>query len=81
MDRNRHDSQFIEDQLLTCVDCGSDFTFTGGEARFYLSKGLTIPPHRCPECRRRRKLTINREGPGHSFDDAMPQANKEIYKW
>lgn len=61
MDRTRYDSQFTEDRLISCVECGHDFTFTAGEARFYRSKGLTIPPRRCPECRRNRKATINRD--------------------
>jgi len=74
-------SQPIEDELLRCVECGRDFVFTVGKYRFYLSKGLTIPPRRCHECRANRKLTINREGPGRSFDDVMSRAKKEINRW
>ncbi|MBV8081618.1 MAG: zinc-ribbon domain containing protein, partial [Candidatus Eremiobacteraeota bacterium] len=27
------------DQLITCVDCGNQFTFTAGEQEFYEQKG------------------------------------------
>ncbi len=42
------------DQVITCRDCGTRFTFTSGEQDFYASRGLT-PPIRCAECRARRK--------------------------
>lgn len=54
----RHDTSF-RDSHLTCVDCGQGFMFTAGEARFYASKQLISPPLRCPDCRRRRRATIN----------------------
>jgi len=43
------------DRLLTCRDCGNDFTFTAGEQEFYASKGLTNSPSRCPGCRAARR--------------------------
>jgi hypothetical protein len=48
-----------KDINVTCLDCQSTFTFTAGEQLFYMSKGLIMPPRRCPDCRRRRRLTIN----------------------
>ena len=30
-----------QDRILTCRDCGQDFTFTAGEQEFYDSRGLT----------------------------------------
>lgn len=47
-------SQF-QDQTLTCVDCGKQFTWTAGEQEFYKAKGFDNPPSRCPECRAKRK--------------------------
>ncbi len=44
-----------QDRILTCRDCGQDFTFTAGEQEFYASKGLTNAPSRCPECRKARR--------------------------
>ncbi len=45
----------ISDKSLTCVECGSPFTFTAGEQEFFSSKGFTNEPTRCPECRRLRR--------------------------
>lgn len=44
-----------EDEMLTCVDCGRQFIFSGGEQRFYEQKGFQNKPNRCPECRQARK--------------------------
>ena len=50
--------EFIDRELI-CVDCGSLFNFSAGEAEFFWSKGLD-EPKRCAECRRYRKLTLAR---------------------
>jgi len=44
-----------QDRILTCRDCGQDFTFTAGEQEFCASRGLTITPGRCPSCRAARR--------------------------
>ncbi len=43
------------DKTLTCRDCGGAFTFTAGEQEFFVQKGFTNEPGRCPECRAARK--------------------------
>lgn len=43
------------DRILTCRDCGKEFTFTAGEQEFFASKGLTNTPSRCPSCRAARR--------------------------
>ena len=43
------------DRILSCRDCGQDFTFTAGEQEFYASRGLTNDPGRCPSCRAARR--------------------------
>ncbi|HET7678198.1 MAG TPA: zinc-ribbon domain containing protein [Candidatus Limnocylindrales bacterium] len=43
------------DQILKCVDCGQEFTFTAGEQEFYAQKGFSEPPKRCASCRAIRK--------------------------
>ena len=45
----------ISDKSLTCVECGTSFTFTVGEQEFFASKGFTNEPTRCPECRKARR--------------------------
>ncbi|HEU5378444.1 MAG TPA: zinc-ribbon domain containing protein [Ktedonobacteraceae bacterium] len=44
-----------QDRILTCRDCGQNFTFTVGEQVFYASRGLTNLPGRCPDCRAARR--------------------------
>jgi hypothetical protein len=50
----------FRDQILECVDCQRNFTFTRGEQQYFASKGLSTPK-RCPQCRLQRKLTLVRE--------------------
>lgn len=45
----------VQDQTLTCIDCGKQFTWTVGEQQFYKDKGFSNPPSRCPEDRAKRK--------------------------
>jgi NAD-dependent SIR2 family protein deacetylase len=54
----------LKNKTIRCVDCGADFTFSVGEQRYFLSKGLSVPK-RCPQCRLKRKLTLVREGGEH----------------
>jgi CxxC-x17-CxxC domain-containing protein len=44
------------DKTLTCLDCGTSFTFSASEQEFFASKGFTNEPGRCPDCRAARKL-------------------------
>ena len=47
----------FQDRALTCVECGSQFTFTAGEQAFYAERGFTNEPKRCPDCRSQRKAS------------------------
>lgn len=44
----------MADEVIKCVDCRSDFTFTESESTFFASKGLT-KPRRCKTCRQKRR--------------------------
>ena len=44
-----------QDKQITCVDCGTPFTFTSREQEFFASKGYTNEPKRCLACRQNRK--------------------------
>ncbi len=48
------------DRILTCRDCGQDFTFSAGEQEFYASRGLTNLPGRCPSlsCRTPQRAVL-----------------------
>ena len=54
MERNPETMTYT-DQIRTCRDCGTAFTWTAGEQEFYASRGLSNPPGRCPTCRAARK--------------------------
>ncbi len=43
-----------EDRTLTCIECGSGFTFTADDQEFHASKGYE-EPKRCPSCRQARR--------------------------
>ena len=49
----------MTDKVLTCKDCGKEFTFTAGEQEFYAEKGFEHEPTRCPECRKANKAPRN----------------------
>lgn len=46
----------LEDKTIVCKDCDDTFVFTAGEQGFYVEKGLLNEPHRCPDCRERRRV-------------------------
>ncbi|MBE7515982.1 MAG: zinc-ribbon domain containing protein [Chloracidobacterium sp.] len=43
--------EHLQDQHITCADCYEEFTWSAGEQRFFLKKGLTDPPKRCRRCK------------------------------
>ncbi|MGE5707161.1 MAG: zinc-ribbon domain containing protein [Bacteroidota bacterium] len=45
----------MQDKIITCRECGAEFTFSVGEQEFYAQKGYTNEPGRCPTCRANRK--------------------------
>ena len=42
------------DRTLTCVECGSEFTFSADDQEFHAGKGYQ-EPKRCPTCRQARR--------------------------
>jgi hypothetical protein len=51
------------DELRTCSDCGSPFTFSIGEQHYFAQNNLA-PTKRCPDCRKRRKADKQRGDAG-----------------
>ena len=45
------------DKVLTCLDCGREFTFTTGEQMYFWAKRLS-EPKRCKPCRMLRKRSL-----------------------
>lgn len=50
------------DKSIQCSDCGTSFTFSGGEQEFFHTKGFTNEPKRCPTCRRANKARRSDSG-------------------
>jgi CxxC-x17-CxxC domain-containing protein len=55
----------MQDQTMTCKDCGKQFVWTAGEQQFYQEKGFTNAPTRCPDCRKAKKNMSNGGGGGN----------------
>lgn len=49
----------FQDRMLTCADCGEDFTWSAGEQAFFRERGLTSEPRRCKPCRAARRASGN----------------------
>ncbi len=70
-----------QDRILTCRDCGQEFTFTAGEQEFFATKGLTNAPSRCPDCRKARRNGSStnqrpRGGSGEQYDAICASCGK-----
>jgi CxxC-x17-CxxC domain-containing protein len=52
----------ITDKQITCVDCGSEFTFSSGEQERYGQLGFTNEPKRCGPCRQAKKASRGDQG-------------------
>jgi len=48
-----------EDRTLTCMDCGTSFTFSADDQAFHAMKGFTNEPKRCDSCRQARRNDRN----------------------
>lgn len=44
----------MDDQNITCVECGTSFVFSERDQAFYAERGMSAPK-RCKACRQRRK--------------------------
>jgi len=44
----------FQDRILSCVDCGAEFTWTAGEQRFFADKHFRNEPKRCKACKARK---------------------------
>lgn len=60
----------FQDKVLTCVDCGTEFSFTAGEQLFFHDKQFKNPPKRCKVCKAQRVSVL----------DAAPRAATNFAK-
>lgn len=59
----------LQDKTLVCKDCGAEFVFTVGEQQFYVEKGFTNEPQRCPNCRKARKQQRNNYSNNNNYNN------------
>jgi DNA-directed RNA polymerase subunit RPC12/RpoP len=64
---------------ITCIDCGKEFDFSPAEQKFYESRGFDTPK-RCPECRDKRKQTVDIECVDCGKTFQMRLTEKEYYE-
>jgi DNA-directed RNA polymerase subunit RPC12/RpoP len=50
-----NDDVWYEDKIVTCLDCGDGFSWTGPNQKYYAEMGWG-EPIRCPACRHSRRL-------------------------
>ena len=69
------------DQIIACVDCGTEFPFTAKEQEFYAQKGFTSTPKRCKPCRNARKDQGGSTGGARpsAYGDRAPR-EREMHK-
>ena len=53
----------FQDKMLTCVDCGTEFTFTAGEQLFFHDKQFKNEPKRCKTCKAKRVSVLGSAPP------------------
>src|ERR1700681_1305795 len=44
----------LQDRILTCVDCSTEFVWTAGEQLFFADKNFKNEPKRCKACKAKR---------------------------
>ncbi|MBC5823862.1 MAG: zinc-ribbon domain containing protein [Candidatus Eremiobacteraeota bacterium] len=63
----------LQDRMLACRDCGTEFAFTAGEQEFYSQKGFEHEPSRCAVCRHARKRDRPSGGERTMYDAVCSQ--------
>ncbi|MGO9647672.1 MAG: zinc-ribbon domain containing protein [Terriglobales bacterium] len=53
----------LQDKVLKCIDCDSDFVFSVGEQLFYRDKQFRNEPKRCKSCKTRRVSVLQASPP------------------
>lgn len=70
----------MPDKILTCADCGQQFTFTAEDQEFYASRGFT-EPKRCRSCRAARRNEREGGNPNAAGGgmDRPPRPERELF--
>ena len=68
----------MPDKILTCSDCGQEFTFSVEEQEFYATRGFA-EPKRCRSCRAQRRNEREALTGGAPAYDRPPRAERELF--
>ena len=49
------------DETLTCKVCGKPFIYPADQQEFYVSKGITVKPSKCPDCTRKYREAMKQK--------------------
>jgi hypothetical protein len=64
----------MKDMTLRCVQCGTEFLFSGQERERCTAKGFGVPK-RCPECRKKKAKGIET---GNGWKDAAKRKRSRV---
>ncbi|MCL2615907.1 MAG: DEAD/DEAH box helicase [Dehalococcoidia bacterium] len=68
----------FQNKTLACSDCGTDFTFSASEQKFFHSNGFHSEPRRCPACREKRSHNTRPAGNDTVISDDVGTRAPEI---
>ncbi len=64
------------DKTLTCVECGSPFTFSADDQAYHQERGFTNEPRRCPRCRTAQRAA---RSSGSSYSSGAYGGQREMF--
>ena len=64
------------DRALTCLDCGTQFTFSAEDQEYHASRGFTNEPKRCSGCRAARR---SERGDGRGYGDGYSSSPRQMH--
>ena len=67
------------DKQITCVDCGTEFTFSSGEQERFAQLGFTNEPKRCAPCRAAKKASQGGEPRSSGSRGARTGGPREMF--
>lgn len=70
----------MKDKVMTCIQCGTEFVFSGQEHARFMAKGYGVPK-RCPECRKKKAKAIETSDSWRDIAKRRRSRRKEDYEF
>ncbi|MDY6953369.1 MAG: zinc-ribbon domain containing protein [Thermodesulfobacteriota bacterium] len=70
----------MEALMLSCIQCGTEFVFSGQERERFMAKGFAVPK-RCPECRKKKDKGIETSDGWRNTAKRRRNRRKEDYEF